>query len=37
MYRMQVVFLGEAAVDTGGPRREFWSLIGKEASTVEPR
>ena len=26
---MQICFVGEHAIDTGGPSREFWSLLVK--------
>jgi hypothetical protein len=29
---MQVTFVGEGAVDHGGPKREFFRLFAKEAS-----
>ena len=29
---MQVTFVGEGAVDHGGPRREFFRLFANEAS-----
>ena len=29
---MQVTFVGEGAIDHGGPRREFFRLLAKEAS-----
>ena len=29
-YEMQIKFLGEIAVDEGGPKREFWRLLGLE-------
>ena len=32
MYIRQIDFVGEAAVDTGGPLREFWRLLGIEIS-----
>lgn len=28
---IQIYFVGEEAVDTGGPRREFWRLLLLEA------
>ena len=30
IYELQVKFLGEDAVDEGGPKREFWRLLGLE-------
>eukprot|EP00118_Oscarella_pearsei_P023120 m.272869 g.272869 ORF g.272869 m.272869 type:complete len:225 (+) comp40568_c0_seq10:1915-2589(+) len=29
---MKIDFVGESAIDTGGPSREFWRLLGKEIS-----
>lgn len=29
---LQVCFVGEPAIDTGGPSREFWSLLVRTVS-----
>ena len=31
LYMFQVQFVGEGAVDTGGPRREFFRLLAEHA------
>ncbi len=34
MYYVQVSFVGEAGVDTGGPSREFWRLFSSGVAEV---